>query len=181
MIKNIDSYKEAVILIRNMIISQSNIDSNHVLNSLSIRGQDLQKLIQDTNIYMSYDLNDKIILFKISKNDNTNNVQLSEENDIISLYTSYKCHLYIYGNNSFDFSEILKAKILTEKNIDDMFFKGINITSCSNIENISDFINNTIWPRSDFNIYFSYKYNVSLDNNYKDINSIDKLNIKEVE
>ena len=180
MIKAITSFKELTILIRKMLLKQSNVNDDNVLNLMSVRGQDLQKLIQDSGIYVSYDLNDSIILFNISKSNSTENVQLDLQNNIIPTYMSYRCHIYVYGNNSYFLAEIIRSRILTQKNLDDMVGNGIKITSCSDIETSRGFINETVWPRSDFDINFSCLYEIKPVDDYEVMDTLSDLYVKEV-
>lgn len=180
MINAISNIHELDRLLRNMIIAQSGLDGSRVLNSISIRGQDLEKMIDD-KVYSSYDLNDSVILFEVrARNEENESLSMTDEDDSLIVYAPYEIHFVIYGNMSGMLAQVLKARIETEKNRDDMRNEGIQIEKVSNIETLNEFKNETVWIRNDFSIEFACMYKVEQDSKYEDYDDVQVTKLFEV-
>ena len=91
-------------IIRNTIIEESEFEANRVLNAISVRGQNLSKLVED-NIYMSYDLDDLIIIFEVIPNPSFNdNVTMEEDDGSITNYSNFYVNIngvkYLIGQGN---------------------------------------------------------------------------------
>lgn len=171
MIKNIENFNNLISTFRMMLIKQSELESNRVLNANSVRGQDLSKLTNN-NIYTSYKTDDLVMLFEFFENSNDSNVSFTLD-DTINQYTSYKVKLIIYGNTSGILANKLKSRLLSSKVQNDLYEFGIYIESISDLETVNEFINNTYWNRCDINININCRYEYSqidtdekIDNDY---------------
>jgi len=144
------------------LITQSELDNTKVLNSNSVRGVDLAKLIANTNNqYTSIETTDVVLLFEFLKHDDTNNMSYTDEKDKVNTYSSYKVHIIIYGNTSDYVAHKLKSRLLTSKVIQDLYDKGIYLKEVSPIETDNEFINNTYWNRTDLDIFLGCRYEFS--------------------
>lgn len=179
MITPIESPKELEKLLRNMLITQSQLIPNRVLNGNSIRGQDLEKMI-DSNIYISYNLSDCVIIFELFTRTSEENISMIKSNNSLLLYSSYNMHLIIYGNKSEQLAQILKARLESEKNRFDMYNLGIQIEEISNITTINDFKNETIWIRSDFDIDFACCYSIKQVSEFENYETLETININKI-
>lgn len=173
MIRPINSMHDADKILREMIINLSELDPKKVLNSNSVRGVSLEKLI-DTNIYTSYNLNDNIILFDVTPTTSENNLT-QEYEDSLLIYHAYKLHLVIYGNSSDSLALFLKARIEEEENRIKMHEKGILIEEVNDITSLNEFINDTLWIRNDLDILFSCSLIVHKDDGLKKFEKTNKI------
>lgn len=162
MIKTIQELQEIDKILRNVIIQQSELQADRVLNALSIRGTDLEKQIQ-TDEYISIDLNNSMILFEVYSRNSENNMTMEEddENNSLTSYCSFMIKLIIYGNTSKMLAQKLKARFESQYIRNKLYDSGIHVDNVSEIETISEFINSTIWLRNDLSILFSCKLSVS--------------------
>ena len=102
-------------IIRNTIIEESEFEANRVLNAISVRGQNLSKLVED-NIYMSYDLDDLIIIFEVIPNPSFNdNVTMEEDDGSITNYSNFYVKIIIYGTKSANVAYKLKSRLLSRR------------------------------------------------------------------
>ena len=179
MIKSITNFHDLDKEMRSLIIECSSLDGNNVLNALSVRGPDLQKQIEDANIFVSYDLSDCVAIFEISLDENSsNNVQIEQQSDGTMIqYVAFNMSLSIYGNASNLLMRFIQAQINTSYVIQKMYEKGIYIESTSNVRSTNEFVNETIWPRSDMTINFACKIEFSPNENYKEYSMI---NLKKI-
>lgn len=161
--------------IRQELIQQSGLIGERVLNAISVRGQDLSKLV-DEKIYMSYNLYDCFIIFEVViDSDSTDNVSMTEEDESITDYSVFNVKVMIYGNKSNILSHRIKSRLLTEEIRQNLYEKGIHLIEISSIESVNDFINNTIWPRTDFDIKVGCRLNFEKIISYEQFDSIDGI------
>lgn len=166
--------------IRNELIEQSGLLAKRVLNAISVRGQDLSKLIDD-NIYMSYNLSDCVIIFEVLiDSDSSDNVSLTEKDESITDYSAFNVKVIVYGNKSNILCHKIKSRFLSEEVRQSLWDNGIHLIEISNIESINEFINNTIWTRCDFDIKIACRLNFDKtisNKNFEELNDIDIIKI----
>ena len=88
MINSIPNTKEIDKIIRNELITQSELDGKFVRNALSEYGTDLDKNRLDS-VFESIESTDCCILFE-TQSGNNYDVSLSEEDDAVTYYKSFK-------------------------------------------------------------------------------------------
>lgn len=156
--------------IAKMLVEQSQLDTNRIINGLSIRGVELAKFIEDS-IELSYNIKDSVIIFERFSEDNEN-INFSEELSISNIRQTmyHKIHIIIYGMKSAMLANILRARCISENVEDSLSTVGIYLSSVSQVSSMNEFINNTVWPRADFDIYTCSEIEVSqlLDSNQID-------------
>lgn len=142
-------------IIRNLLIKQSGLDKTHILNAQSIRGPELVKYIEETK-EKSPELSDLFIIF--DNNFTNENLNFTEkENDKLRILGSFEIYVIIYGDNSNKLGSILKARLESSKCNYDLLRQGIHLTGVSRVNESTDFIKETIWPKVDFHIYFEFE------------------------
>lgn len=171
MITPITDLNEINKYIRQTLIAQSELDGSHILNALSAGGQDLIKDIGDS-IYISYERKDCVILFELMDNNSSTNLTMSEIDNSISSFSSYKVHITIYGNASMMMAQVLKARLESEKVRNDLYVKGIYLENVTNAISLNDFINETLWHRTDFDIEISCLLKVEPISNFDNFEEV---------
>ena len=99
-------------------------------------------------------MNDCVLIFEVVPVENDDiNVTEEIEDDMILQYIYNEVKVVIYGNESYNLATLLKSRIESEKNQYDMFIKGVSLLKSSVCTFITEFINETIYPRADFSFY----------------------------
>lgn len=179
MIKAIKEPLEIDKVIRNVLIKQSELSSSRVLNAASVRGQNLSKLIEE-DTYTSLNLSDILIIFERVFNPNSkNNVVMEEEDDTITIYSSFYIKILIYGNDSPYIANKLRSRLLTRSVIDDLQESGVCVNNISNPEPMSEWLNETLWIRNDLTMEVSCRESFKkIDSDYE-INELSGIIFKE--
>lgn len=176
MIKKFTNVNDLNKVLRKYLISQSELSSKNVLNSLSIYGENLNKIFN--NIATSYKTNDCVLLFELSNRQNTSNISFTENNSII--YTqSYKLKIILYGENGADICNKIIARFRTERVRNLLYDEGIYIEKIDNPISFNEFKNDVMWPRNDFNIDLSCEFiysQVEQDNYMQSISDLKIIN-----
>lgn len=162
-------------IIGNMLVKQSTLARDNILNVDSIRGVDLSKFITD-KVKLSYDLSDLVILFEVKGVDNENvNVSETMSNDLILESSSFEIQLTIYGNQSLHLAKILKARIESEKVRNDLLAEGLYLINIESIQSFNEFMNETVWPRADIILNVACEMQI---NQVDTMNEVDDVNVK---
>lgn len=172
----IDNVYELEKILRQMTAKQAKLPLNKVLNSLTVRGQDLTKRPCDNKI-LSIDLSDTMIVFELSADSqNSNNVDYTDEdNDDVVTYAAYSFKLIIYGNSSMQLAQELKARFTTEKVLYDLYRQGVYLEEVSKVTSINEIINDTVWLRSDIELLLTCKLNTSQIDTFDRFDEINKV------
>lgn len=137
-------------IIGNMIVKQSGLDRSRIANIASIRGVNLSKFITNS-VSLSYNLSDVVILFEIVASDNRDiNFTEKTKDDAIRESNCFDVKLICYGNESINIIKMLKARLESAVVRSALLDEGIYFVESSSCESINDFINETIYPRTDF-------------------------------
>ena len=172
MLKGTTDVNETIKCIRKAIIKNLEISGNRVLNGLSVRGADLQKIIDECNLG-SFDLNDSFMVFEIVKDDE-NYFIMKETETKVSNIGNFRLDFRIYGNACYTIGMKMQAMFKDEDVLYDFYENGIRAKDTSKLSSINEFINNTLWPRCDL----SFKYQIRFEfetpetNNY--FNQVEK-------
>lgn len=203
---NIDN---ATKILRDTLIEQSQLLPERVLNSLSIHGTELDKILEE-QIYNSIELNDTTMLFELYSLDSTSNVSM-EEGDIytakpltcsnsticseevicgkfiidrsITYYKMFRLHLILYGQNSSDLAVKLSSRLRSLSTRSKLYESGIYIEKVSDPETINEYKNDIMWLRNDVNIDLGLKFSisqVSLPTEYMKLNDIHVIRRKNI-
>lgn len=158
------------------LVKESELDNKKVLNALSVYGIDLVKYMEDLNINSSLDLSDLMIIFELQSRNNSSDVAFEDNNGIYS-YVSYTLHLTIYGNSSNQLAHILKNRFESEIVRNNLLNEGIHIENIDNPSDYNEFINKTMWIRSNLNINLTCLYKIKNIDSYSEYESISNINI----
>ncbi len=156
MIKPI-TYEEIIKKLRNVVMTNTKLPGNKVLNALSVRGTDLSDVISSTKTY-SFSLGDVFILFELLKDQNGDNYITPKDDDNMIAIASYTYHLMIYGNGSDLCSQVLRTTFKQPKVAMDLREEGIYVRTVNSGETINEFINNTLLLRNDLEVKIEVAY-----------------------
>ena len=158
MITQLQSSNEINKLIRAQLIKQSGLDKSRVINALSIYGETLDKLLEDS-VYNSYERSDVVCLFELQSNDQQ--VSFDENNTAVYL-RSYEVRVILYGNASDDVATLTVARLRTEKVRQDLYEAGLRLRAVSEPIIVNEFKNGVMWLRTDFSILLDCEFSVKL-------------------
>ena len=164
-------------VLRKYLISQSELPSKNVLNSLSTYGETLNKIFN--NIANSYKLEDSILLFELTNRNNESNVSFIE-NDSLTFIQSYNLKIILYGKNSFDVCNKLIARLRSENIRNLLYDEGIYLERIENPISFTEFKNDVLWPRNDFNILLSCEFSYSQVEQDYDMKNISDIKIIDI-
>ena len=181
------TFNDVIINLRKVIIDYVGIDNNRVLNATTVRGADLAKIINESQLN-SFNLNDSFIVFELKESTDKDYYIINENDDENSLISRYHMDLKLYGNACHVISHKILSTFREEMILQDLYEKGIHFTGITYPESANEFINNTLWKRCDLTIHLETRMNV--EKNKKDeyfddeMSSIDistKLIIKDID
>lgn len=178
----ISSVKELNRVVRDQLIELSGLPSDRVLNSLSLHGTDLDKLLED-NIYNGYATSDSVLLFELESRQNRGDMSQSNDDDTISLYRSFVMRLIIYGDDSSDVANIVISRLRTQYYLNTLRDNGVYVEDVEEPTIVNEYKNDTMWIRNDINVDISSKFIIQPANayvsfeDYVGINIVDKANV----
>lgn len=149
--KHVNSIEETVIVLRQTIARQAELDVVDVINADSIRGAELARPIN--GVLTPYSAKDNVIVFELNEYPD---VDLSMQKDDESMLdiSSHQLRLVVYGDTSRTISRKLKARMLSQRTLNELSAKGISIMNISNIESSSEIVNTVRYLRRDLQITF---------------------------
>ena len=158
MIVKISSIDEINKIIRNKLIELSGLEGKKVVNGYTIHGQDL---VDQLNKYLvnGYDPKNSYIVFELHPRNSY--ITETDYNDKLTIYSPYEMHVYVYGNNSLTLVNTIISKFLTQMTRLDLQNQGIYLENIDNVQNGTDFINESLYPRVDFDINLYCEMDVS--------------------
>lgn len=159
MIRTIDSYSQLVISLRSMLIDVSELRSELVKNGLSPDGSDLSEQLT-TNILTAVGIKNAVIVFYVNESETPDNVSMDEDVSISS-YQSYSMHVIVYGLAGQMLAHKIKARFESSSIREQLYRDGIHLVAVSSISDGTEFINDVMWPRKDFDIDVSVRYSIS--------------------
>lgn len=137
--------------IGNVLVTQSELTRDNVYNALSLHGTPLHKRLLETN-FISYDVSECVLLFELESENGSDNVSMTLDNGTIVYDKTYKVSITIYGNASEDVANKTIARLRSEKVRQDIQENGLCILNVTNSQTANEFVNDTMWHRSDFAI-----------------------------
>ena len=184
-------------LIRLQIIKQANLLPERVLNSLSTYGAELDKVLteiltvstshtvgrhnvqssEDESIYVPIQHSDVVVLFELQDRQSSNDMSETNDDNSVTYTKSYIVHLIIYGDSCGDVATTLVARLRTERCRTELLDEGISLERITDPDRINEFKNNTLWQRTDFDIYISVEYKYTQVDDMQDFEGLSQLNI----
>lgn len=154
-------FKEIEKIIGDILVKESGLPKERVLNSLSLRGPELDKLI-DEKVYLSYNLNDCVLLFEVSADSTLLDLSLPDkETDEIIKDIGLNVKTIIYGNCSLELANIIKARLESAEAREGFLSRSLYLYEVSNLSSLNEFKNNTVWPRTDFDISLNFETRIT--------------------
>lgn len=155
------TYLDAVKILRNEIILQTQLQGTRVLNATSVRGPDLLKVLDNLTATTSPHLDNTFIVFELKENQ-SEFYSATEANAIqMEGIIPYDMILKIYGNNCHDVSREILAQFKNKEVALKLRNSGIWVYNISRAENINEFINRTVWPRCDITINVATRFEIT--------------------
>lgn len=164
MIKQLTDINTAIKVLRQMLINQSQLEPNKVLNALSVYGP--ETLTTGENCQFSFTNEDTFILFELIEIESNNNVDMIESDDTVSVYATYEFKLIIYGTDSANIAQKLKGRFRTAKVLDELYVQGIQLYKVDRPTAMNEYINDAMYERRDMSIYFSINLQVEQIDDY---------------
>ena len=203
--KTTTNINDVIVKIRNMLISQSQLPSDRVLNSLSLRGTELDELLSENEeIYNGISISNTTLLFELRSIQSNSNVSM-EEGDIynssdlmcsdsticntnticgdilidrsITYYKMYELYIIIYGENGLDTAIKLASRMRSQEVRSNLYMDGIYIEKVSDPNMINEFKNDTMWLRNDISINLGLKFAIDPTSLPSEYKNINSINI----
>lgn len=147
-------------LIRNQLMTQSELPSDRVRNALSTYGATLDKLLTKQEFDTICPC-DELMLFELRTRENDADVSMTENKDTtISYYKSYLVYVILYGNNSATIMNKLIARLRTQAVRQALYEEGVYIEEVKNDSSVNEFKNDVMWHRHDTEILISCKMSI---------------------
>lgn len=146
-----NSVEDLITKIRPVIARQSGIDINDIINSDSITGPELTKIVDGKKV--PYQTFDNFIVFEFTETPNVNIYETYDDGKVHAI-NSYALFLTIYGDKSRTISLRLKARMFTSEVQEYLSNIGISITRFGTIESSTETINTMVYIRRDMSIHF---------------------------
>ena len=157
--KTISSFSELEKNLREILIEYSELDGKFVLNALSLYGTYLSE--RNNNILSGLTVDDVMILFELVSAQSTNNVSQTINTDVVTS-RSYELKIMIYGNSGEQVAVKLVSRLYTQESRDRLHSLGLHLYDSTEFISVNDYINETMFPRTDFSIKFSCEYSIEL-------------------
>lgn len=180
--KSFDNVSDLEKILRQALITQSTLAPERVLNSLSMYGTELDKLLSE-NICESIDQNDTTMLFELTSREATSDVSMTETQDndlnLITYYKAFRLKVIMYGNSSSDIALQLAARFRTEEVRNDLYEQGIYLEKITDPFIINEYKNETMWLRNDVDIDIGVKFSftpITTDASFANISELNIIN-----
>lgn len=171
---SISNVKELNKIIKNQLITQSELNQKRVLNSISNYGETLDKMLEKY-VFSSIEKTDVVLLFELTGRQNDSNISFTNENSNLIYYSSYKLYIILYGDSSPDVANKIVSRFRTQKVRNDLYDNGVYLEYIDNPNTINEFKNGSLWIRTDIEIGISCEFSItqtSDDSNFSVINKI---------
>jgi len=159
------TFDDIIKTLRSAIINYVGLDNNRVLNATSVRGPDLLKIINETELN-SFNLNDSFIVFELKESNDKDYYIMSENDDENSIIARYQMDIKLYGSPCHIISQKMLSVFKEELVLEELYNKGVHFTGITFPESNNEFINNTLWKRCDMTIHLEARMKV--DKFFKD-------------
>lgn len=167
-------------ILRQTLITQSELNPDRVLNSLSLYGTELDKLLSE-NVYVSIEQPDTTMLFELKsrKSDADISFTSEEDNDDMSITydKAFTLRVIMYGYSSSDIALKLTARLRTEEIRLQLYEQGVYLEKVSDPYIINEYKNETMWLRNDIEIDIAAKFDILPIHVDHDFASLSEINI----
>lgn len=147
----VNSIEETVIILRQTIARQAELDVVDVINADSIRGAELARPVN--GVLTPYSAKDNVIVFELNEYSDVDLSMQRTDESMLDI-SSHQLRLVVYGDNSRTISRKLKSRMLSQRTLNELSANGISIMNISNIESSSEIVNTVRYLRRDLQIIF---------------------------
>lgn len=179
MIKSVNDCDTIVLLMRQTIAEQAELDLDCVLNGETHQGAELGRVV---NVYdeqehlissdiVPFSTSDTFIVFDLTEDTEKSKSQVLSDNTI-DAFAFYRMTFIIYGDYAGTVSQKLRARMTTAKVRQALEAQGVHIESFEAVGSQNEYINNVYWQRKDLEMLLSVRYNFepySVDTNFERI------------
>ena len=155
-----------------VIVANSSLDKNHVINAKSLYGGTLQKGNDNDTVLKSFKPEETFATFLVT-HDNSSDTMTEDVDNTLTTYESFICSIMIYGEHYNDVTSNLYARLLTQEILTSLHSKGVHIQTIENKGDASDFLNGMLVKRRDLIIHFSCEMDTSKIEKYDEMSSFD--------
>jgi len=177
LIKDIE-FQEVIKLIRNIISRELNYNKKRIFNGFSVRGADLQRVVNETEV-TSFSLGDTFIVFTFAE-DMDNYVVNREYENNYSTITRYSFNIKGYGNACHALINRILVIFKKESVLRELYDNGVYIVGLDSPKQTTEFINETVWERCDTSIKIEIRMNFVDDDNSYTIERLKSLKVEKV-
>ena len=146
-------------IVRLEIINYLNITGNRVLNGVSVRGPNLQKIISECTLG-SFNLEDSFIVFDLEKANGEDYFVMEEDDNTVSVISEFQMNFRVYGMLCHMIGLRLQAMFKDVYVLGRLYEKGIRGQDVTDLTTINEFINNTMWPRADLSFKMQIRFTI---------------------
>ena len=175
-----ENVKELEKILRESLITQSELLPERVLNSLSLYGTQLDKKLSETR-YGSIEQSDCLTLFELTSRDSTSDVSMTDKEDNddnnITYYKAFRLRVIMYGDDSSDIALKIVARFRTEEIRNHLYEQGVYLERIGDPFILNEYKNETMWLRNDIEIDIAVKFKIAPITTDSDFNNISELNI----
>lgn len=163
-------------ILRSQIIAQTGVNGQFVRDATTEYGAYLDKNVSGS-VFETIAPTNTLILFELQTRTTNTDMSYTNDDNSVSYFRSYRMHVMIYGNNSDNVANVLAARLRTEKVRNEILASGVYMEHVGDPVRITEFKNNIVWLRNDFNIDVSCEVLITQTSIDPDYASFDKINI----
>lgn len=142
------------------IEQQCELTNIQVRSLVSPKGQNLDKQIEQF-VYEGISRSDVCALFEIDINPSTETLTMNYDDVDILTYVYAKLKVILYGKSAELIAVKFKARLESSEVRDKLWHQGIKFDEISSIESVHEFKNEVVYFRTDININFSFRLDIS--------------------
>lgn len=148
----IKDFNDIEVIIRKVLIEQSQVDAEYVRNALSVYGTTLD-VERDRQIFTSIAHDTALIIFELQfDSTSTDNVTEQATRGSIRANQAFNVKVIVYGDECKCVSNRLVARLRTEAVRMQLHDKALHLVAVDTPTCIFEFQNDAMWCRCDFNI-----------------------------
>lgn len=151
MMTHVTSIEDTLIVLREVIATQAEVQLVDVINADSIRGAELSRVVN--GVIKPYSSKDTCIVFELVENASLD-ISMENEDESMLDVAAHQLRLVVYGENCRTVIRKLKARMWSQHVLNTLSQAGISISSISDIESSTEFINSVRYLRRDMQIVF---------------------------
>lgn len=146
------TYMDMIKSVRAALIKQSELNSNRIMNAITVTGADLSKITSSTSS-TSFALSDTFMVFEcIANSDFYGTTERDKLGKQFENVMSFDFNIKIYGSGSPAMYQQLLSRFRSEEACSELRKLGVYVYGVSNCQMVNEFINKLLWQRCDFTL-----------------------------